>query len=70
VGSLSERELDVLALVRDGLRNDEIAERLFIAVGTVKNHLYSIYQKLGVHSRMKALGKARELGLMPTDESD
>jgi LuxR family maltose regulon positive regulatory protein len=58
---LSERELEVLRLISAGLKNREIAQELFIAVGTVKRHINNIYGKLDVHSRTQAIAKAREL---------
>ena len=61
---LSERELEVLRLVADGLSNSEIAERLFLAVGTVKTHVHNIYGKLGAPSRTQAIARARELNLL------
>ena len=61
---LSERELEVLRLLATGASNREIADRLFIAEGTVKNHLTSILGKLGVRDRTQAALKARELGLI------
>ena len=61
VEPLSERELEVLRLIAAGLSNREIAEELYIAVGTVKRHINHIYGKLGVHSRTQALVRAREL---------
>jgi LuxR family maltose regulon positive regulatory protein len=61
---LSERELEVLRLVAAGLSNAAIAERLIITEGTVKNHLKSIYGKLGAHSRVQAVERARALGLL------
>lgn len=61
VESLSERELEVLDLIAAGLTNREIAQRLFIAVGTVKRHVNNIYGKLGIHSRTQAVAKARDL---------
>jgi LuxR family maltose regulon positive regulatory protein len=64
VEPLSERELEVLGLVAQGLSNREIADRLFITVGTVKTHVHNIYGKLGVRSRMEAAVQARELGLL------
>ena len=64
VEPLSERELEVLRVLATGLSNKEIAETLFIAVGTVKQHLKSIYGKLGVHSRTEAAHRARDLGLL------
>ena len=62
---LSERELEILLLVAEGLSNREIADRLVIAVSTVKSHINAIYGKLGTHRRMQAVVVARELGLLP-----
>ncbi|HPD42212.1 MAG TPA: response regulator transcription factor [Anaerolineae bacterium] len=64
VEALSERELAVLRLVAQGASNKEIAAALFIAEGTVKNHLTSILAKLEVRDRTQAALKARELGLL------
>jgi LuxR family maltose regulon positive regulatory protein len=64
VEPLSERELEVLRLIADGLSNAEIAERLVIAQGTVKRHINNIYGKLSVQSRTQAIAHARELGLL------
>jgi len=61
---LSERELEVLWLLATGLSNKEIAQTLVIAVGTVKQHLKSIYGKLQVHNRTEAASRARDLGLL------
>jgi LuxR family maltose regulon positive regulatory protein len=61
---LTTREMQVLALVTEGLSNREIATRLFIEVGTVKGHVHSILRKLEVDSRTKAGARARELGLI------
>jgi len=63
VEPLSERELEVLRLVAEGLSDRQIAERLTVVVGTVKRHLNNIYSKLGVHSRIQALARAKEFGL-------
>lgn len=63
VESLSDRELDVLRLVAQGASNKEIAGALFIAEGTVKNHLTNIFSKLDVRDRTQAALRARELGL-------
>jgi LuxR family maltose regulon positive regulatory protein len=61
---LSEREMEVLRLLATGLANKEIAQTLFIAVGTVKQHLKSVYGKLEVHNRTEAASRARDLGLL------
>ncbi len=62
--SMSDRELQVLRLITAGLSNREIAEELFIAVGTVKKHLDNIYGKLDVHKRTQAIAKAQELAIL------
>lgn len=62
--ALTARELDVLRLLARGLRNKEIAARLFISERTVNFHLANIYQKLNVSGRTEALSKALELGLI------
>jgi LuxR family maltose regulon positive regulatory protein len=61
---LSKRELEVLRLVADGLSNQEISGRLFLALGTVKGHNLKIFAKLGVQRRTEAVARARELGLL------
>jgi LuxR family maltose regulon positive regulatory protein len=61
---LSQRELEVLQLVAQGLSNSEIGERLFLALDTVKGHNRSIYAKLQVQRRTEAIARARELGLL------
>ena len=61
---LSEREVEVLALVARGLDNADIAEALYISARTVKNHLAAIYAKLDVDDKTKALVKALRLGLV------
>jgi LuxR family maltose regulon positive regulatory protein len=62
---LSERELEVLQLIAEGLTNPEIASRLFLALNTVKTHAGNIYGKLNVHSRTQAIARAQVLGLLP-----
>lgn len=62
---LGPREMDVLCLIDAGLSNRDIADQLFITVGTVKWHTNNIYTKLGVSSRTQALARARELHLFP-----
>jgi LuxR family maltose regulon positive regulatory protein len=61
---LSRRELEVLRLVADGLSNQGIAERLFLALDTVKGHNRRIFDKLGVKRRTEAIARARGLGLL------
>ena len=61
---LSERELEVLQLVAEGLSNRQIAERLYLALSTVKGHNRIIYDKLQVKRRTEAVARARELGLL------
>jgi LuxR family maltose regulon positive regulatory protein len=61
---LTERELEVLHLVAEGLSNKEIAEQLIIAIGTVKAHVHHIYGKLEVSGRVQALVRARERDLI------
>ena len=61
---LSQRELEVLQLVAQGLSNREISERLFLALITVKGHNRNIFRKLQVRRRTEAVARARELGLL------
>ncbi|MBV7334600.1 LuxR C-terminal-related transcriptional regulator [Chloroflexi bacterium TSY] len=61
---LTDRELEVLQLVCDGLRNQEIANQLVVSIGTTKRHLANIYGKLGVNSRTQAIVRTRELNLL------
>jgi len=58
---LSDRECEVIALVRDGLKNRDIAERLRITEGTVKVYLHRIFDKIGVKSRTELAMKADQL---------
>ncbi|MBV9209403.1 MAG: response regulator transcription factor [Acidobacteria bacterium] len=62
--NLSERELEILALLATGASNKEIAAQLFIAEGTVKNHVTNILGKLCVRDRTQAALKAKSLGLV------
>jgi LuxR family maltose regulon positive regulatory protein len=62
---LSDRELEVLRLIAEGLTNREIASRLYLALNTVKAHSSNIYGKLNVHSRTQAIARAQVLGLLP-----
>lgn len=61
---LTQRELEILRLIGRGHSNREIAERLVIAEGTVKNHVTRVLGKLGVPDRTRAAIKARELGFL------
>lgn len=62
--SLTDRELEILALLASGARPAEVAERIFLSVKTVKNHLTSIYAKLGVASAAQAVAEAYRRGLV------
>ena len=64
VEPLSDRELEILRLITDGASNREIAGILFLAEGTVKNHVTNILGKLGVRDRTQAALKARDTGLI------
>lgn len=61
---LSERELEVLKYMAEGLSNSEIAKQLFISTHTVKVHSRNIFSKLAVHNRTQAVAKARILGIL------
>ena len=61
---LTERELDVLRLLADGLSNREIGRKLSITEGTVKNYVTNVLQKIGARDRTQAALRGRELGLM------
>jgi LuxR family maltose regulon positive regulatory protein len=62
--SLSDREIEVLKLIAAGLTNQEIGERLFISLNTVRTHTKNINSKLDVHSRTQAIARAKKLGLI------
>jgi LuxR family maltose regulon positive regulatory protein len=64
IDPLSERELEVLRLVADGLSNDEVSQKLFLALSTVKGHNLRIFGKLQAKSRTEAVARARGLGLL------
>jgi DNA-binding CsgD family transcriptional regulator/tetratricopeptide (TPR) repeat protein len=61
---LTPREVEIVQLLADGLRNAEIAERLFLSERTVENHVSSILRKLGARSRAEAVADARQLGVL------
>jgi len=58
--NISERETEITRLIVDGLSNPEIAKKLFISLGTVKNHVYHIYQKTGADNRIELLNLIRK----------
>lgn len=61
---LTPRELEILRLIDAGLSNREIADRLFVSVGTIKTHTHRAYAKLDVTGRTQALARARSVGLL------
>ena len=61
---LSNRELEILRLIAQGLSNREISKRLFLALNTVKGHNQIIFDKLQVQRRTEAVARARELDLL------
>ena len=63
VDGLSQRELDVLRLLRSDLSGPEIARELTVSLNTVRTHTKNIYMKLGVNNRRQAVSRAAELGL-------
>lgn len=67
VGSLTPRELEVMQALAEGLSDTEMADRLYVSVGTVRNHVASVLVKLGVHSRLQALVFAARQGIVKID---
>ncbi|TCC98307.1 response regulator transcription factor [Pedobacter psychroterrae] len=63
--SLSKRELEVLQSMADGLSNQQIAERLFLSLNTIKTHSSKVFEKLEVQRRTQAVEKARQLNIIP-----
>ena len=63
---LSEREIEVLQLISEGLSNPEIADRLFLSTHTIKAHTRNIFSKLNVHNRTQAIVRSQALGILPT----
>jgi LuxR family maltose regulon positive regulatory protein len=61
---LSEREIEVLQLIAEGLTNQEVGSKLYLSLNTVKVHTRNIYSKLNVNNRTQAVTKARALGLL------
>ena len=62
--SLSEREMEVLILIAQGLKYEQIAEKLVISVNTVRFYIKAIYSKLQVNSRAQAVAVAHQIGLL------
>ncbi len=62
---ISKRELEVLTLMAEGLSNNEIAERLFVSLNTVKTHSAKLFEKLDVKRRTQAIETAKKLQLLP-----
>jgi DNA-binding NarL/FixJ family response regulator len=63
VASLTEREREIVALIGEGLKNKQIASRLFISETTVRHHLTSIFSKLNVSDRLELIIRAYKDGL-------
>ena len=61
---LSKREYEVLRLINQGFSNQEIAEKLFVSISTVKTHTSNLFAKLDVKRRTQAIQKAKEIGLL------
>jgi DNA-binding CsgD family transcriptional regulator len=62
---ISKREQEVLDLISKGLSNQEIADKLFVSINTVKTHSSNLFQKLDVSRRTQAIQRAKELRLIP-----
>ncbi len=62
---ISKREYEVLELIAQGLSNQEIAERLFVSLSTVKTHSSNLFMKLDARRRTEAIRRAQELRLLP-----
>jgi len=61
---LTPREIEIVRMVAEGWGNREVGERLFISEGTVKTHLHTIYEKLGLKGRVQLVAYVRENGLL------
>lgn len=61
---MTKRQKEILGLLAQGYSNNEIAERLGISVGTIKSHIHQIFSKLSAESRVKAIIKAQQMGLV------
>ena len=63
--SISKREHEVLVLMAQGLSNQEVADKLFVSLNTVKTHSSKLFEKLNVQRRTQAVQEAKKLGLLP-----
>jgi len=63
--NISKRELEVLQLMAKGLTNQEIADKLFVSLNTIKTHSSNLFSKLDASRRTQAIQKAKELSLIP-----
>lgn len=63
--NITPRELEVLALIAEGMSNREIAEKLFVSENTVKTHSSRVFDKLSAKRRTQAVQRGKELGLLP-----
>ncbi|MGB4449691.1 MAG: response regulator transcription factor [Tepidanaerobacteraceae bacterium] len=64
VEKLTDRELEILKLIAEGLTNNKIAKRLHISNNTVKTHIKNIYEKLHVNRRVQVVKRAKELSIL------
>ena len=65
LSDLTRREVKVLECIAEGLRNKEIADKLFISEDTVKKHIYNMFLKMNVKNRLSLVSKAKEEGILP-----
>ena len=70
VGTLSNRERELLGLLANGWSNRRIAEECFLSLNTVRTHVQSILVKLGVHSKLEAVAFAYQHSLVPIGDRD
>jgi DNA-binding NarL/FixJ family response regulator len=64
---LTAREVEVLALITQGLTNQEIADRLYLSINSVKTYVRTAYAKIGAHSRSQAVAWCLQVGFAPPD---